>query len=171
MKLQKISIKVSISLFVLSAFVWAAGCDTQPELKDVYKNDFLIGCAVNRFQAYEMVPEEDALITSQFDSITPENDLKWEKLYPDANGYNFDAADKFVEFGQKNNMFIVGHTLVWQHQTPRWIFQNTDGNDTDRETLLKRMKDHIFTVVGRYKGKVNGYDVVNEALEKDSASL
>ncbi len=167
MKLQKLAINIAACLVVLSASVWAAGCDTQPALKDAYEKDFLIGCAVNRFQVFGMMPEESAIVACQFNSITPENDLKWEKLYPDANGYNFEAADKFVEFGEKNKMFIVGHTLVWHHQTPMWVFQNADGNDTDRETLLKRMKDHIFTVVGRYKGRIQGWDVVNEALDAD----
>ncbi|MFA5423418.1 MAG: endo-1,4-beta-xylanase [Phycisphaerae bacterium] len=161
------SVLKSISLLIaFSAVIWASGCDSsQPALKDAYKNDFLMGCAVNRFQVYGMSPKETAIVKQQFDSITPENDLKWEKLYDDVNGYHFEAADKFVEFGQKNNMFIVGHTLVWHYQTPMSIFVDADGNDVDRETLLKRMKDHIFTVVGRYKGRVNGWDVVNEALD------
>ncbi len=167
MKIKKLTINVIAALVIFSVSVFAAGCDTQPALKDVYAKDFLIGCAVNYDQTCEMVPCETAIITGQFNTITPENLLKWEKLYSDANGYNFDKADKFVEFGQKNKMFIVGHTLVWQHQTPMSIFQNADGNDTDRKTLLARMKEHIFTVVGRYKGKVNGWDVVNEALDAD----
>lgn len=165
MKLHKSVINAVVCLAALSAVVCLAGCDAQPALKDVYARDFLIGAALNREQIYEQVPAETAIVTKQFNSITPENVLKWEKLYPDPNGYNFDAADKFVEFGEKNNMFIVGHTLVWHYQTPGWVFQDADSGDTDRETLLARMKDHIFTVVGRYKGRIHGWDVVNEALD------
>jgi endo-1,4-beta-xylanase len=64
-------------------------------------------------------------------------------------------------------MFVVGHTLVWHNQTPRWVFQDEKGNPVDRETLLNRLREHIFTVVGRYKGRIKGWDVVNEALNQD----
>jgi endo-1,4-beta-xylanase len=64
-------------------------------------------------------------------------------------------------------MFIVGHTLVWHNQTPAWVFQDAKGNPLDRETLLARLREHVFTVVGRYKGRINGWDVVNEALNQD----
>jgi endo-1,4-beta-xylanase len=64
-------------------------------------------------------------------------------------------------------MFIVGHTLVWHSQTPKWVFQDDKGNPADRDTLLLRMSNHISTVVGRYKGKIGGWDVVNEALNED----
>jgi endo-1,4-beta-xylanase len=72
-----------------------------------------------------------------------------------------------VEFGRQNGLFIVGHTLVWHNQTPPWVFQDARGNPVDRDTLLARMRDHISTVVGRYKGKIGGWDVVNEALNED----
>jgi endo-1,4-beta-xylanase len=72
-----------------------------------------------------------------------------------------------VEFGENNDMFMVGHTLVWHSQTPGWVFQDEDGNPLDRESMLERMRDHIHTVVGRYKGRIHGWDVVNEALNED----
>ena len=72
-----------------------------------------------------------------------------------------------MAFGEKNHMFIVGHTLVWHNQTPAWVFQDDHGNPVDRETLLARMREHIHTVVGRYKGRIAGWDVVNEALNED----
>ena len=64
-------------------------------------------------------------------------------------------------------MFIVGHTLVWHSQTPRWVFQDASGAPLGRDTLLARMREHIHTVVGRYKGRIKGWDVVNEALDED----
>ena len=70
-------------------------------------------------------------------------------------------------FGERNGMFIVGHTLVWHSQTPRWVFEDASGNRVRRDTLLARMRDHIHTVVGRYKGRIKGWDVVNEALDED----
>ena len=81
--------------------------------------------------------------------------------------YDFDAPDRYVAFGERNGMFIVGHTLVWHSQTPRWVFYDANGNRVSRDTLLARMRDHIHTVVGRYKGRIKGWDVVNEALNED----
>jgi GH35 family endo-1,4-beta-xylanase/enterochelin esterase-like enzyme len=141
-----------------------------PALKDVFKNDFLIGGALNRNVVTGRDPNAAAIAEKHFSSITAENVMKWEAIHPEPNKYDFAAADRFVAFGQKNKMFIVGHTLIWHHQTPRWVFQNADGNDVSRDVLLTRMKDHIFTVIGRYKDRVNGWDVVNEALS-DSGRL
>ena len=78
-----------------------------------------------------------------------------------------DAADRFVAFGEERGMKIIGHTLVWHSQTPRWVFQGEDGNPPTRELMLERMREHIFTVAGRYKGRIHGWDVVNEALNDD----
>ncbi|MEI9963013.1 MAG: endo-1,4-beta-xylanase [Limisphaerales bacterium] len=108
-----------------------------------------------------------ALIKAQFNTISPENVLKWESVHPQPGKFDFSVADRYVEFGQMNKMFIVGHTLVWHSQTPRWVFQNEQGKPVDRERLLARMREHIFAVVGRYKGKIGGWDVVNEALNED----
>ena len=93
--------------------------------------------------------------------------MKWGPIHPEPDKYNFEPADKFVEFGVKNGMKIIGHTLVWHAQTPKWVFEDTAGKELSKEKLLERMKNHIFTVVGRYKGKIKGWDVVNEALNED----
>src|SRR5689334_11229110 len=131
-------------------------------LKDVFKNDFKIGAALNRRQIFEDDVRGAEIVKTQFNSITPENILKWALVHPEPARYDFTAPDRFVEFGEKHGMFIVGHTLVWHNQTPAWVFK-----DADRETLLKRLHDHISTVVGRYKGRIHGWDVVNEALNQD----
>ncbi|MBN2021146.1 MAG: endo-1,4-beta-xylanase [Sedimentisphaerales bacterium] len=169
MKLKKF-FQVFVFAFLLLAAVSCCGSDTaslQPALKDAYKNDFLIGAALNDNVVNGNDPNAAEIVEKQFSAITAENVMKWQIIHPSPGDYNFAPADRFVEFGLKNKMFIVGHTLVWHHQTPLWIFKGEDGNDVDRETLLARMKDHIFTVMGRYKGKVNGWDVVNEALSDD----
>jgi endo-1,4-beta-xylanase len=141
----------------------------KPSLKDTFKNKFLIGAAINTAQILGKDTLGCSIITSQFNSISPENVLKWERVHPFPDKYNFDLADKYVEFGEKNDMFIIGHTLVWHSQTPRWVFQDSNGSFTNREELLKRMHNHIQTVVGRYKGKIKGWDVVNEALNEDGS--
>jgi endo-1,4-beta-xylanase len=135
-------------------------------LKEAYKPDFLIGVAVNTNQIFEHDTRGVPIIKSQFDSISPENALKWGPIHPEPDQYNFGPADRYVEFGETNHMAIIGHTLVWHSQTPRWVFRDANGNPVDRETLLNRMSNHIHTVVGRYKGRIQGWDVVNEALNE-----
>lgn len=142
------------------------------QLKDVFKPHFPIGVAINLDQITGRDTNGVALITAQFNSISPENVLKWEKVHPrpGTNGYDFAAGDAFVAFGETHHMLVVGHTLVWHSQTPRWVFQDDQGrglsgtNAADRALLLGRMRDHINTVVGRYKGRIKIWDVVNEAL-------
>jgi endo-1,4-beta-xylanase len=105
-------------------------------LKDVYRDHFLVGVAINRSiatgtagrRSQELVNKDIALVKEQFNQIAPENDLKWQLIHPraGADGYNFAPADAFVEFGQKNDMYIVGHTLVWHSQTPNWVFAGTN---------------------------------------------
>ena len=141
----------------------------QTALKDVFKNHFLIGAALNEAQFSGTDVHGATLAKTQFNTITPENALKWGSVHPEPGVYNFDASDRYVEFGEKNGMVIIGHTLVWHNQTPRWVFQDSTGKPISREALLERMRDHIQTVVGRYKGKIKGWDVVNEALNEDGS--
>jgi endo-1,4-beta-xylanase len=152
---------------VLTAAVFA-GCATKPTtLKEAYKNDFLIGVAVNQNQFEDQDQRGDPIIKAQFDSISPENALKWASVHPELDQYDFTNADQYVAFGESNHMVIIGHTLVWNHQTPRSVFEDTNGNHVTREVLLERMHDHIQTVMGRYKGRIKDWDVVNEALMDD----
>ena len=142
-----------------------------PTLKDTYKNAFRIGVAINQRQFTGEDTNGVALINAQFNSISPENVLKWEIIHPQpgTNGYDFEPGDRYVEFGEKHGMYIVGHTLIWHAQTPRWVFQ--DGtNRASREVLLERMRDHIHTVVGHYKGRIKCWDVVNEALNDSNSA-
>jgi endo-1,4-beta-xylanase len=139
----------------------------RPALKDVYKDAFYIGAAINRAQIYGEDARGVKIVKEHFNSITPENVLKWESVHPKPNTYDFAAADKFVEFGQQNGLIPIGHTLVWHNQTPKWVFEDDKGNPISREALIKRMRDHIHRVVGRYKGRIKAWDVVNEALDED----
>jgi endo-1,4-beta-xylanase len=158
----------SVRVYFVMCFVLSIlnGCNVrQPALKEVFKNDFLIGGALNDNVVNGKDPNAAVIAARHFSTITAENVMKWEPIHPEPNKYNFAAADRFVDFGLKNNMFIIGHTLVWHWQTPRWVFVDDADQPLTRDALLARMKDHIFTVVGRYKGKVNGWDVVNEVLD------
>ena len=191
-------------------------------LKDAYQPHFKIGTAINRSVATgkgwrrsdEQVKGDIALVQAQFNQVVAENEMKWMSLHPRAgkDGYDWAAADAFVEFGTKHNMELAGHTLVWHSQTPNWVFEGTflppataekpnppaaesnpppppvppngappgtrrgpggfpgprqfdlNGSRATREELLERMRGHIHTVVGRYKGKIKVWDVVNEAI-------
>ncbi len=157
----------AVTLVVLLTAGLLAATQAPPTLKDAFKGSFLVGAALNEAQFTEADARSAALVKAQFNAISPENVLKWEAVHPEPDHYNFDPADRYVAFGEKYHMFIVGHTLVWHHQTPAWVFQDDQGHPVDRDTLLKRMRDHILTVVGRYKGRVNGWDVVNEVLADD----
>jgi endo-1,4-beta-xylanase len=155
----------TLALVVLAAAV--AQCQTAPVLKGAYQGIFRIGAALNPAQFEERDPRGNPIIAAQFSSISPENALKWQSIHPRQDGYNFDPADHYVAFGEKYKMFIVGHCLVWHSQTPRWVFEDDEGKPLSREALLDRMHDHIRTVVGRYKERIGGWDVVNEALNED----
>ncbi|WP_240676120.1 endo-1,4-beta-xylanase [Botryobacter ruber] len=139
----------------------------QKSLKEAYKGDFYIGAALNTGQAFGRDSKAAEILAKHFNSISPENLLKWGSIHPKPDTYNFQPADSYVALGQQHNMFVVGHTLVWHNQTPNWVFEDEKGNPVTREVLLKRMEEHINTVVGRYKGKIHGWDVVNEALNDD----
>ena len=222
---------VGLLMVLISATSAKAQSSRLPTLKDAYKGHFYVGVAVNRSivtgeapgdgnRTVEQINKDIALTKQQFNQISPENDLKWESIHPreGKDGYNFGPADAYVDFGLKNHMFIVGHTLVWHGQTPNWVFSRTtlapgaadagttasagaanvpaptppasvppangtgigsnpsgprrgprrgsgfSGPRATREELLQRMREHIHTVVGRYKGKVKVWDVVNEAV-------
>ena len=225
----------TLAFTTIAAAALLAGCLTEPKsespptLKSTYKKHFFVGVAINRTIATgssvrvdnvnrntNQVTRDIALVKEQYNQIAPENDLKWALIHPreGADGYNFEPADAYVNFGLSNHMYIVGHTLVWHGQTPGWVFAGTNpppaaptntqvsaatdtsapgttgtntpprgrfgrggfgggfgggrggfnGPRASREELLQRMHDHIHTVVGRYKGQIKVWDVVNEAI-------
>ena len=161
---------IEFKLFTLAASILLAPVGAvlaDSTLKDALKNDFLIGAALNPSQFTESNAVEANFVKQQFDSISPENVLKWEIVHPEPGRVDFSLADRYVEFGEANHMFIIGHTLVWHEQTPDWVFKNADGSPVDHDTLLNCLSNHIFTVVGRYKGRIKGWDVVNEAVNED----
>jgi endo-1,4-beta-xylanase len=168
--------KIGLSIFVLCLFSnkGIAQVDNTlfkdtMSLKKIFEEKFYIGVAINRNQANGNDKKAQPVIGSQFNSISPENDLKWEKIHPYRNVYDFANADTYVNFGVKNNMFTIGHTLVWHSQTPDWVFEDENGKQLSRDALLKVMKEHITTVVTRYKGRIKGWDVVNEAFNEDGS--
>lgn len=138
----------------------------QKGLKDYYKDYFPIGVAVT---PRDLRSAEAALILRHFNSLTAENHMKMGLIHPRENFYYWSAADSIVDFAQSHGLKVRGHTLAWHEQTPRWLFKDSvTGATVSKEVLLKRLKDHITTVVNRYKGKVYAWDVVNEVIADDT---
>ena len=136
--------------------------DKPKGLKDYYAGYFDIGVAVSpRALARE---DEAQLILSQFNSMTPENAMKMGPIHPRPDSYNWRDADSIVAFAERNKLKLRGHTLAWHSQAPRWIFVDSAGKDVSKEELLRRLEEHITTVVKRYKGKIYAWDVANEVI-------
>jgi len=163
--LRKLCFCPMLVLFCLILIFSYCSQKEEPVLKDAFISIFYIGTALNEAQIFGDDSKSIDLVKKQFNSITPENILKWEHVHSQPDQYDFSLADLLVAFGEKNGMFITGHTLVWHNQTPAWVFEDESGSPVNRKTLLRRMRDHIFTVVDRYKGRIHGWDVVNEAVE------
>jgi endo-1,4-beta-xylanase len=138
-------------------------------LKEAFKGKFFFGTAINTRQLTGKEPEAVEVVKQHFNSIVAENCMKSARIHPREGDFTFELADKFVKFGEENNMHIHGHTLIWHSQAPDWFFVDEQGGTVTAEVLTQRMKDHIYTVVERYKGRVHSWDVVNEAIEDDGS--
>ncbi len=159
------------ALFVLAAAVSVSAlfaADTpKTNLGKLYEKDFLIGVALNQRITSQQDKPRAELAASQFNCLTPENCMKWDATEPQEGKFNFGPGDDLVKYAQKNKIKIHGHTLIWHSQTPQWVFQGENGQPATRELVLKRMKNHIEGVMKHYKGKVDAWDVVNEAFNED----
>lgn len=131
-------------------------------LKEKYNEYFMIGTAVNSSQILEKDEKAKTLLAKEYNSITPENIMKCEIIHPQWDKYDFELADKFVDLARKNNMFSVGHTLIWHSQLSPFV-----NSIKSPDSMKVFMQNHIQTIAGRYEGKINAWDVVNEALEED----
>jgi GH35 family endo-1,4-beta-xylanase len=130
-----------------------------PSLKDAYKGTFLIGAALDFRRPDEFNAADLEFIKSQFNVLTPENSMKPQSVHPQEDTWTWTQADARVNFCGQNNIRTVGHTLVWHSQTNPWFFQ-----DPTREVVLQKLRNHILTLVGHFKGKIMAWDVVNEAI-------
>ncbi len=138
-------------------------------LKEAYQDAFLIGTALNESIVMGSDSETASIVLNQFNTITAENVMKAGPINPEPGVFNFAPADAYVEYGENNDMFIIGHTLVWHNQTPAWFFTNERGEPNSPEQQIERMRSHIETVAGRYAGRVDAWDVVNEVIDNDGS--
>jgi len=128
-----------------------------PTIKDVYAKRFLIGTAGDIPGNYS--DAELAAIKQNFNVVTPENCLKPGPVHPEEGTWRYERPDALVKWCVENGIVVHGHTLVWHAQTNKWFFA-----DRDKEAVTRRLKEHITTLVGHYKGKIQSWDVVNEAI-------
>lgn len=162
-------------LNVLAAMLLAA-CNggkspvtSERSLKEAFGDKFLVGVAINTRQASGEDTASVALIKRHFNSIVAENCMKSQIIHPEEDRYNFTPADSLVAFGEANGMAVIGHCLIWHSQLAPWFCIDKEGKNVSAEVLKQRMKDHITTIVGRYKGRIKGWDVVNEAIVEDGS--
>ncbi|MBM6902156.1 MULTISPECIES: endo-1,4-beta-xylanase [Phocaeicola] len=167
-------VKHITSALLIAAFVAACGNQKatvveEPSLKDAVGDKFLIGVALNVNQSSGVDTSSIKLVKQHFNSIVAENCMKCEVIHPEEDRYDFTLADQFVSFGEKNGMAVIGHCLIWHSQLAPWFCVDEKGNNVTPEVLKQRMKDHITTIVTRYKGRIKGWDVVNEAILEDGS--
>ena len=163
--------KTSIKFTLILASILMIGCgekktipevQKEPTLKEAFKSNFLIGSAVND----NLVSKKDSLgeqiVLTEYNTITPENSMKWMYMEPEQGKFEFETADKYIDFSTKNDIAFIGHNLVWHSQLAGWV-EKIDS----KEELSASLKNHVQTVAARYSGKIHGWDVVNEALNED----
>ena len=159
---MKVKTSSLITAMIFLAFSYTMA---QKTLADATKGKFLLGVAVSMQQINGNNPIESVLIAKEFSAIVPENCMKPQLIEPEENKFYWDDADKFVALAEKNKQVVTGHCLIWHSQIGRWKFVDSTGKDVSPEVLKERMRNHILKVVGRYKGRIKGWDVVNEAFE------
>jgi endo-1,4-beta-xylanase len=138
-------------------------------LAQAYAKQFQIGVAINGSVYEQHDPGAAALVAAQFNRVTPENELKWQSLEKQPGVLDFTQADAFVAYAEQHGMEIHGHTLVWHHQVPKWVFQNEAGEPATREQLLQRLEQHMDALAKHYGNRLEYWDVVNEAFNDDGS--
>ncbi len=141
-----------------------------PSLWQTYQSAFNIGVAVGGLLPDDYSPAELDLLRTQFNVITPENCMKPSSIQPREGEFTFQQADALVAFARENGKCVTGHCLVWHQQTPEWFFRNGE-QPASRALLLSRLRTHIQALMGRYRGQIVGWDVVNEAIDDRDAYL
>ena len=135
-----------------------------PTFRHEFAGRFRIGAALSENQIMGREIGMLDFVASQFNALTAENEMKWERIHPGDGDYQWESSDTLVAFCQANDIFLTGHALIWHQQTPDWVFEDENGEPASRELLLERMEEHINTIVGHFNGAVPSWDVVNEAL-------
>ena len=167
--MKKITTLALAAAMASAAFAQKTTQTDIPTLQEVMGPYFLVGAAVNTDLTDGKTPDVEKVVQAQFNQVVAENCMKGEENHPEVNRFDFSDGDRLAEWAQKNGKTLTGHCLVWHSQPPKWMFTDKEGNLVSRETLIGRMYNHIMTVMTHYKGKVKGWDVVNEAILDDGS--
>ena len=166
--LQKKIITRALALLAWGGSTLSGFASDSIALHEAYADDFLIGTIIPGGLDPQATFTDDSveigIMTNEFNVLTAENCMKPMFVQPQEGEFFFKASDYCVDFAEANSMELVGHTLVWHAMTAEWIFKGKDGQAASREQLIERMRTHIHTVVGRYKGRIKYWDVLNEAV-------
>lgn len=169
MKRHRLAVLTLSMLLTLGANSQSVSSDKEqvsyPPLKEQFKDHFLVGAAIDYGEMYSKDSTLHKLIRREFNALVAGNCMKADHTEPHENVFNFKDGDFLVAMAEKNQQVLTGHCLVWHSQVPRWMFVDSVGNKVSREVLIERMRNHIYKVAGHYRGKVRGWDVVNEAIE------
>jgi endo-1,4-beta-xylanase len=162
---------LGLAALLAAAPALAAAQDEAPSLKEALSGYFTVGVAVPT-NFVEAADRHSSLLARHFGALVPENAMKPESLQPTEGSFRFAPADKIVRFAEAKGMRVRGHTLLWHQQTSPWFFFDpaNPSKDASSGLLLSRLKVHIQTVLGHYRGRVYAWDVVNEVLS-DSGAL
>ena len=162
---------LALGLLLASAAFAQKGnkAEVLPSFQSTLGKHFLIGVAVDTRLPAGQDPAAEAIVKEQFNQVVAENCMKGEENHPEVNRFDFTDGDKLVDWAERNGKTVIGHCLVWHSQPPKWMFTDANGKTVSREVLIGRMYNHIMTVVTHYKGKIKGWDVVNEAFEDDGS--
>jgi len=159
-----------LRLVVFTLVLFATETVLAQSLREAVGKYCLIGAAVNQWQSDGQVPKADVVLQRHFNCAVAENCMKPEVLAPAEGVFDFRVADKFINYCERLNLKAIGHCLVWHSQAPDWWFTNGyNASPAPKEIVKERLIKHIKTVVGHFKGKVIGWDVVNEAIEDDGS--
>lgn len=157
-------------LLLFIASVLAAGnAFSQKTLKSAYADAFMMGCAINSQIVSGRDSRSTEIILQQFNAVSPGNDMKAEVIHPRPDTWNFEPADRFVKFANDNNLWSLGHTLVWHNQTPDFFFNHPDGTPKTKDEMVETMRSYIEKVAGHFAGKIDAWDVVNEIIDNDGS--
>ncbi|MGB2819943.1 MAG: endo-1,4-beta-xylanase [Phycisphaerae bacterium] len=163
------TMRISIICLAMASVVYGQRVPPVPQtrpagatLRRAAGEKLLVGTAVMSFDLRK--PGLAPLIAEQFGCLTAGNEMKPDALQRVKGRFTFERPDRMVAFAEEHDMQVIGHTLCWHQQTPKWMFQDDNGRPLPRDVALANLKTHIETVVKHFKGKVKGWDVVNEAV-------
>ena len=172
-------------LVVVTLPLFAAGTVSAQTLREAYRDYWYTGVSVNQWQVKadngegrkfdvtgHISNDQTAdwpLIVNNFNWVVAENCMKCEVIHPQEGVYDFTLADQFVNKAKAAGLKVQGHCLIWHSQCAPWFHFDEKGNLVSPEVLKKRMREHIYTIVSHFKGRVDAWDVVNEAFEDDGS--